>query len=356
MNKPIVFSDYHHSALFYSLKLLIEDRLGGTLFRPVGMEWFDRGFWAIAEPYKNNIDTIKQYLWIKSDFKPIDGTVRLNTVINKKSTHFKVQELYHNYIQKAITWDQFMIIPIDILIASIPRHWILYQKLAKLHPSKPKVICHLGNIFWENEELIKEGKVKNLLASVKPFILPSGVNVVFYHQEQPLVDFVPPFSDYFKISSFVHLFPQKELCLKIKKALPEFGIKFFGATCPDGNLENLNEVYQEMQKSDFILHLKPHGDGYGHIWHSAYIVGRPIITNFSDYKDKLGGLLFRDMWSGIDLEKRTFEENMAVIRLIANKKNLLMEMSKNAYDIFRQVVDYEKEEKSIRDFFDNLRD
>lgn len=40
-----VLADYHHHDLFESLAILFEDRLGWELYRPIGMEWFDEGYW-----------------------------------------------------------------------------------------------------------------------------------------------------------------------------------------------------------------------------------------------------------------------------------------------------------------------
>jgi len=53
-----VLADYHHGALYYSFHLLFEERLGFELYRPIGYEWFKRGFWK----YSRNPQVIRQYL------------------------------------------------------------------------------------------------------------------------------------------------------------------------------------------------------------------------------------------------------------------------------------------------------
>ena len=45
VNHPIVFADYHHSGLYRSFELLFEKRLGGTLFKPIGWDWWNQGYW-----------------------------------------------------------------------------------------------------------------------------------------------------------------------------------------------------------------------------------------------------------------------------------------------------------------------
>ncbi|MCJ7634401.1 hypothetical protein MUP77_18670, partial [Candidatus Bathyarchaeota archaeon] len=59
-----VFVELHHGDLFFSLHLLFEERLEMNLFRPIGMAWFEKGFFKIAEPYGNAPDTIDQFLGV----------------------------------------------------------------------------------------------------------------------------------------------------------------------------------------------------------------------------------------------------------------------------------------------------
>lgn len=344
-----VFADLHHSGLYYSLHILFEKRLGGNLYRPIGTNWFEDGFWDIAKPYNNNPATIVQYLQITPYFAPIDGSPALNTVSQLKSTHYEVRELEHDYIQKAITLDQFKEMDIDIIIASIPDHWVTYKKLRDIYKPKAMLICHMGNIGWDNEKLIKQGQVENLLASVKPFDLPKNINLCWYHQELPIVDFKLPLRK--QITSFVHLFPKPEQYYRYTKALPDFDWKAYGAGAPDGWKNGLVNIYQGMQESMWGYHVKPGGDGMGHIWHSWCMVGRPLLTNFSDYKDKLGGLLFEHTVTGIDLEQGTVSENAAFVRHYSDPEahaRMCMAVRKR----FEEIVNYDIEEKKIRKFIE----
>ena len=42
-----VFADYHHSALYESLRLLFEERLDWKLYKPIGTEWYANGYWKL---------------------------------------------------------------------------------------------------------------------------------------------------------------------------------------------------------------------------------------------------------------------------------------------------------------------
>jgi hypothetical protein len=70
-----VFTDFHHASLLQSFILLFEKRLGGNVFRPIGMEWAEKGFWKIYD----HPATREQYLGLNGATP--DGTPRLNEVI-----------------------------------------------------------------------------------------------------------------------------------------------------------------------------------------------------------------------------------------------------------------------------------
>lgn len=347
-----VFSDLHHSGLFYSLKLLFEDRLGGELYRPIGEEWFGKGFWDVAKPYNDDPGTIKQYLSLDSRFTPIDGTPVLNKVIDTKPTHYVIEEKEHNYQQKAITFEQFKAMDIDIIIASIPSHWITYKKLRNEYKPKAKVIAHMGNMFNEIFSFIQDGIVDNLMASTIEFP-HKDLNTVFYHQEQPLVDFIPPDPNNRKIKSFVHLLPKSEQFNEYKTVLNDFEFKAYGAGSPNGWVNGLSNLYSEMQDTQYVYHVKPGGDGYGWNWHSAFMLGRPVLTNFTDYEKCLGGKLFEDGITGFNLEAHTVVENCDLIRraLVDNPGK----MAEAANKRFKEIVNYDLEEQTIRKFLEMLK-
>lgn len=346
-----IFCDNHHSGLSYSLRLLAK-RLNAEIYFPVGLEWA-KDYWKIHKPYNYNLDTAKQYLSLDQQYTPVDGTLPLNRIADTKPSHYEIKDLFHGDTYKAITLDQFKEIDINIVIASIPDHAISFTKLIKDHKPKAKLVFQAGNMFNEIPALIRDNYIKNLLSATIKYDLPKSVNAVFYHEEQPLRPYkAPPIEK--KIKSFVHLLPNSELYYQYKNALPEVEFKAFGALAPDGYCNSLDKVYDEMQDSSMVMQIKPRGDGYGWNWHSAFMLGRPIITNFSDYRDKLGGLLFNDLVTGINLEAKPFERNVALIRAIVNNPDVLNQMSLKTYEAFKSIVDYDKEEVEIRYFFDRL--
>ena len=58
-----VLADYHHSDLFESYQLTLGDRFGWEVIRPVGMEWYDEGYWNF-ERIAHGDAVARQYLAI----------------------------------------------------------------------------------------------------------------------------------------------------------------------------------------------------------------------------------------------------------------------------------------------------
>lgn len=326
-----IFADFHHSGLFTSLKLLLEDRLGHRLYRPIGLEWFNEGYWEIAAPYGNNIGTVKQFLTAGST--PTDGTPPLN-----------------NVLYDCITLDEFKEMKIDIIIASIPDHIRAYTQLIKDHKPEAKLIYHMGNIGWHT--IVPWNQVNNIMASVAPFPIREGKNAVFYRQEFDLNVFKPtdriPSNH---ITSFVNLLPQPEKFEKLKKLLPEYQFFAYGSQCPDGIVETTKRIAIDMQLAKFGYHNKPLGDGFGHVIHNWFAVGKPVIVNLSDYKDKLAGELLEDGVTCVDLD-RGIEY---VASRVKNMSDLeYWDMCKNVKERFASVVDFQRDAKNVKDFIERL--
>jgi hypothetical protein len=345
-----IFADYHHSGLTYSLHLTLEKRLGHTLYRPIGMEWFEQGFWDIAKPYGNNLETVQQYLQLGAPAP--DGSPHLNNTTGIADHVFSFPDEYHGYTQKAITLDTFKEMEIDVIIASIPDHWYTYKRLRDQYHPKAKLIAHMGNMFYEVHTALADGTIENLMASTSEFPTPDRITRLFYYQEMPVTPTFRPTSEPV-ISSFAHTLPAQALYNQYKGALPEYTFKAYGAGCPDGWMNSLSALYSQTQNSSFVWHVKPGGDGFGWNWHTAYMLGRPVITNYSDYKDKLGGLLFEDMQTGVNLEARGMKENVEILRNLQNSERLA-EMQERCRTRFMEKVNYHTEAGRVNSFLQML--
>lgn len=345
-----IFADFHHAGLYASMKYLFEDRLGHELYRPIGEEWFKEGYWKIAEPYNNNPATIKQYLSL-DNARPKDGTPKLNTIKGEpRDGIYRVWDSVHDYHQKAIQLETFMSMNIDVVIASIPAHIAAYKRLIREYNPNAKLIYQIGNIGWM--DTVPWEEVDNIMASVAPFEIPKEKNVVFYRQEFDLNVFSRrPLPHTNKIISFVNLLPQPEKWESLKRELPEYEYAAHGISAPDGIKTTIQEVANTMASARFGYHNKPYGDGYGHIIHNWFAIGRPVIVNLSDYKDKLAGELLIENETCINLDRGI----PYVVDIINNMTELeYTDMYASTKLAFRKV-DFGKDAKNVRAFLNDLR-
>lgn len=331
-----VLADLHHGDLYHSLRMLFEQRLGGNLFRPIGIDWYTKGFWK----YNDNLPTVKQYLQFRGN------------EINK-GTHWLCPEGPHNETDKALTFEQFKKHEIDIVVGSVFQHEAPYTKLVADFKPNAKFIRQAANIH----DVIDINIVKNIMASCLLDRTPPGANVVTYHQEFNLntYKYVPPYNSH-NIKNFMNCVPDSRdfyLWPKYKSELSEFNWKMHGILGEDGIIGSAKEIAKAMQDSTFIWHVKFGGDGFGHVIHNAFACGRPIITRSSYYKNCLAEPLLEDGVTCIDLDKHSFDESVKLIRHFSQFENL-RKMCDSVYSRFCEYVDFNKEEPYLRKFLDNL--
>lgn len=345
-----VLTDFHHSSLLTATNMLFEDRLGMEVYRPIGMEWFDEGFWAINDQR----DTAEQYL--RAESQPLDNTPALNESTMK--TEFiegtcRVWDPGRLRHHKACTLEFFKNNQFDYVIASIPQHVELYKKLIKLYSPGSKLIVQLGN-NWPDKWF--EGE--NVLASISFRLMPA--NAIFYHQEFSLKLFRPKVIEPTKqISSYVNILSNTGQgwidFIEVERLLKNKGYKFksYGGQCRDGNMNGPLELANSMHDSQFVFHSKPGGDGFGHILHNAYACGRPVIARPSQYKDQLGEQLMIE-GSFIDLDKLGRKDAAEYIDYLTEDTTELFHMSQKASKRFAELVDYQEEADRIRQWLAQL--
>lgn len=344
----MIFADFHHNSLLRSLVLLFEKRLGMQVYRPIGIEWFKNGYWAINDQH----DTARQFLDIECT-QLADLTPPLNIVSNQiDSGIYHVYDPGHASTHKAITFDAFKEMKFEFLIASIPQHIPIFKDLiAKYHPSA-KLIVQIGN-NW-NPEILRG---YNVMASVKP-MNSQDFNAVYYHQE-----FDTDIFSYKKnyrtnlINSYINILQHTrqgwdDFCT-LESMLPDFQFRSYGGQCRDGNFAGPHDLAQSMHSSDFIFHVKFGGDGYGHVIYNTYACGRAPIIRSSFYQNQLAEELFADD-NCIDLDKMSIFDAIDKIKKIAESEELLNEYSLNAHKSFQRSVSFENDAKKVLEWLGTI--
>lgn len=341
-----VFADLHHADLYFSLHRLFEARLGWNLYRPIGLDWFHEGYWKIAEPYGNAMDTVGQYLAIANtgwdQYKNINGN------------HYVENDIYHtydpghDYYQKAITLEKFKSMKFDIVLSSIPRHDDTFPGLISKYQPTAKHISQMGNVRQTT-------RARNVMYTV-PYAPTRDQNTCFYHQEiDPNLYKYVPIPTAKRIYSVVNLLPYAHLFNEYKNALPEVEFKAYGASCPDGSLPGAKGVSAKMQEANIGWHCKPLG-GLGHSAMGWMASGRPIITRMSDHRGYGGSdclRLFEPGVTCIDADHGGVTNNIGMIRRLLDPE-VNARFAENAYKRFHEVINYDAEEQELRKFLERL--
>lgn len=350
-----VFADQHHLSLYNSLRLLFEERLGGTLYRPIGKSWHEKGYWRMAEIYNNHPATIEQYLGINPGYTPPDGSQPLNRVQKIEEDVYYIWDPEYQYFHQAITLEKFLNTKIDIVIASLPQHIESFQRLCDAHSNHPKLIYQVGNAWT-----VSEGYAKNIMASSR-ITTPAGTNHITYHQEFNTRIFQPATVDpYRKISAFINCFNTAghyvhdwQLFLDVERMMPEWTFKSYGGSCRDGAAHGAAALADCMQNARFVWHTKAGGDGYGHIIYNSAAVGRPAIVKKEYYAGKMAEELMIDGVTCIAVDGMSPNQIVEKIKYYSEPERYIP-MCKNVYDNFKKHVDFNREEQMIRTFLLNL--
>ncbi|RCW50866.1 glycosyltransferase [Paenibacillus prosopidis] len=351
-SQPIVFTDFHHNALLYSLILLFEGRLGGTIFTPIGTDWYTHGFWKVSD----SPEIIKQYL--NFDRAVPDGSSKFNE--NAESTSNPVYLCQNKNIlghtNKAVTLDGFYQLPVDIVIASIPTHIEPFLRLCENHPNKPKLIYQIGNA-WTAEA----GLAPNVMASALIHNIPKDIHFISNHQEFDLSVFYPDLSyPEQNIYSFIHCLntidafaSDWKLFQSVEKLMPDWNFKSYGGLCRDGCASGTDEVAKQMRGARFIWHTKKGGDGYGHVLYNSAAVARPMIVKMEYYRDKLGRELMIDGQTCLAIDGLSPQEVVNKILYYSDSQRYAT-LCKNVYENFKAKVDFDKEAETLQKFIKGL--
>lgn len=339
-----VLADFHHHDLYEALSIVFCDRFGWKLYRPIGMEWFDEGYWNFERAWHGDA-VAHQYL----DRWPGDRDC---------GDHWERDDPSHpGRVYRMLTLAQARDLHPDFVIATVDHNheglWKFSQE-AGAHFG-----IQLGNIDLEGNitrwDLAEFALVSTALRR-KPWI-----PYVVHHQEFSMdaVHYAaPPRNSPFRVSSFVNCFPENlpmyGVFRETAKGMPEFDWRVYGAygSAPvdeyaAGNIPVCAEVAAAMRASDVIWHAKKWSDGFGHVIHSAFAVGRPVFGYEDYYRDQLAGPLFVEGVTSFDLSRRSTEEVRELLHRLRDDEEFHVRICEAAAARFRETVNFNAEAAAI---------
>jgi hypothetical protein len=350
-----VLMDYHHNDLWESMELLAK-RLGWALFRPIGMDWFDEGYWNHERKFHGDA-VARQYLepWgtdeprIHAEQGAYPGWLRLDRS--------------HGRWMNMLTLEQARDVRPDIVISSLAHNHEGFSRFA--NEVGATFGLQIGNVRFSAQDMAEDRwdlAAFGLVSGLMP-VEPPKPHVV-YHQEFSLDDFRPgrPPRLGLVVSSFVQCYPQDttsyQYWLRAAETAPEHDWRVYGAygtaaldRFAAGNLDRCAAVGDAMRASDVAWHAKRWSDGFGHVIHNWFAVGRPLLGFRDYYKDQLAGRLWVEGETAWDLERN---DVTSLLRRFRDDEDFHIRACEAAAARFREVVSYDEEEQAIRDLFSRV--
>lgn len=310
-----ILSDFHHPALWKSLDLLLVKRLGYQLYRPIGMEWFDQGYWQHEKFFRYD-DLAKHFLL------PLD--------VNGYSF---------------LTLEAARDIKPDIIIATVPGNVLGFREFAD--EVGAKLVQQVGNnehyVPWNDVDIVMDSTMHNPPPSF-------GGKYLRYNQEiDPRFFDIQPAPDG-PVSSFLNVWHRDQGGLEFFDRVARHFPGRFRLYGENGdNLKGDDEVIPAMAESSIVWHTKKIGDGWGHTLHAAMAARKPVISVNSFYNNMRGALMLRDNPGVLDIGGKDIDDVVASIRQMLESPDLIRQMGEFNRARFDAVIDYEVDAQVVRE-------
>ncbi len=326
-HRPVVFADWHHPALWESLRLLFEERLGWDLYSPIGTDW-ERNGWRFTHED-----------WKSADYLTVNGAI-------DRGNHFEVTPAeYPRTTRRLLTVEQANDLQPSIVLASVAAHRQSFSALALKWGAR--FVYQVGNARQPVD--VPRGTV--ILASSRIVRPPRHLTMVQYHQEFDLATFA--------YSEPTHPNRVTSFMLRMDTASGPWqwledaeGIEWCAVGGKDERAETyvapMSNVAAMMRDTGWVWHDKVIGDGYGHVLHNAAAMGRPLIGHASHYTGKLGEPYWRDLVTCIDLDRHAPDVALRLIKAIGKDREWFTDMGRAIHEEFTRRVDFTQEAANIR--------
>jgi hypothetical protein len=331
-----LLADRHHADLAESLLILFEDRLGIEVYFPVGREWYDAGIWTLSKGTPNDEGVRRQFL-------------DLTEAHTEAADHYTERWPAHpERVQKLVTLEQFRSRPFDFVLASVSNHEQTFAALARQVGAR--FLYHVGNVFqevdWSADPLVVA--TARIPIQGRGVVVHQEFSLETFRHEPPLEPTIGPLARTAPlVASFVNCFPATGCYPWWKEAQTQLPFEYreFGISGADGILSPASRVADAMRMADFIWHDKPWGDGFGHVVHNAFAVGRPVIGHAGHYAGQLADPLWIPGVTYIELAQ---QDPWGEIERVAMDHELHRRMSSAAATRFREVVDFSHDAELVR--------
>ena len=341
-----VLLDFHHHALAESLLLLFETRFGWECYFPAGREWFDAGVWQFGADHLGD-ELCQQFLegiWA-------DGLV-------------KPDPRHPDRTQRAVTYAEAQDSRWDIVVSTLPDNDLGFSRFARDHGAK--FVIEVGNVGQGSRfDLADFLLVNATLPGIGPKHIGKridfqGVPGVMLHQEFDTKDIFyagkPEPGN--TIASFMQCFPVSEgyplwEATADSSLYEEFDWRVYGSPCggPEdysaGLIDWVPDIADAMRAARIGWHDKA-GDGFGHVIHNWFAVGRPVVGRFQPYADTMAGPLWVQGETSFDLDRINQTDLHKLLRRLRDDDEWYARICEQSRARFDEVVDFDGEAETVR--------
>ena len=334
-----VLVDRHHAGLFHSLQLLFEDRLGMTVYTPIGHEWWDENYWAFGQGYGDD-RLAQQFLMVtpETNFRQYEGEMFTSNVLEQFGVIHDGH--YPDRLIRGITLAEFRTMDWGYIVCSVQDNQHGFSRLAQ--EVGAKYVYQIGNVNAQVDWRLEP------IALISAEHAPQGTSIVMHQEfDTDLFAFTPPGTD---IVSMVNCFGSTYCATwwnEAKALLPEFTFREHGIDGADGNIGPIAEQADAMRAAGWGWHDKVQGDGFGHVIHQWAALGRPLIGHGSHYHGLMAAPFWEDGVTCLDLDRRSIADTVALIREISGTERHA-EMGRAIRAVFDGLVDFAAEAEAIR--------
>jgi hypothetical protein len=347
-----VFADFHHHALWESLRILFEDRFGWELYRPTGMEWFEQNLWNYERAQWGD-GVAKQYLARWSEDVDL-------------GTHWeRPDKKYPGRIHKMVTRDQFDALEWDFVISTLDHNEPAYAHIAEMCGARYGI--QIGNQWGYHSYNLNPFA----LVSISPNPVPDHLKSVIVRQEFDLrmFDYEPPKAGVTSVGSFVNCFPTAPTYNRFVETAdltPKISFEVYGPYCDaskdrfeghgstgegsnPGDIERVPDIASIMRSISLGWHDKRWSDGFGHVIHNWLALGRvPLVAmeyydGRTDGERKIVAPLLIDGETCFDITTMGPVAISELIVSLQNDKLRYLQMCERAAQPFRAVIDFDAE-------------
>lgn len=349
-----MLADFHHHALGESLALLFTDRYHVDLFYPMGMEWFDEGYWQFERQFHGD-RVARQYL--EGIWSDAEVTYGIGYLVDKRHPN---RAIYGVTLAaaKQMNW--------DFVLSSLPHNDDGFHRFAT--EKRARFGIQVGNVMQDSRyDLASFVLASSTLpghttqASWGKVIEYQGKPTVIYHQEfdtRSIFTASIPTQPSREVASWVNCFPEtspyRAFLDFARRTKDDFDWRVYGSygSAADdelkaGDISWVPDIAAAMRQARIGFHMKSWSDGYGHVIHNWSAIGRPIIWVSGYYRDKLAEPLWVEGVNAWDIASHSEAEIVDIMRRLRDDDDFWLRASEESALRFREVVDFDEEARVI---------